>query len=176
MSTVNIPGYAAGTWVIDTARSTVSFRTKMLGFLPAAGTFDAFEGTITLAEDPLDSSVEAVVRTTSLNTRNARRDKDLRKEGYLNVERYPTMTFSSTGVRTDGDAFLLDGDFTVLAVTKQLTLRLTPNGFESADGTQRARFTATTEISNKEVGVTKAAAVIRDTTEVTLDIVATRQD
>jgi polyisoprenoid-binding protein YceI len=177
MSTqVSIPGYTAGTWVIDPAASAVSFQTKMLGFMTARGTFDDFEGKIVLAESPLESTVKAVVRTTSVNTRNARRDRDLRQEGYLSVEKYPTMTFASTAVRADGDSFAVEGDFTVLALTKRITLRLTPQGFDSTGGRDVVRFRATTEVSNKEAGVTKGAAFIGDRTQVTLDIVATKQN
>lgn len=179
MSTqVNIPGYDVGTWVIDSARSEVAFRVRILGFLKTRGTFDDFEGTIVLSENPLDSSVNAVVRTGSVNTRNKRRDQDVQHAGYLNVEQYPTMAFASTGVRVDGDNFLVDGDLTALAVTKQVTLTLVAKGFESgADGKPAvARFSAGTQISNKEVGVTKGSAFIGDTTEIILDIVATKQD
>lgn len=173
----SIPGYDAGTWAIDPARSTVSFEVRMIGFMKVRGTFDDFEGTVVLAADPLDSSVGAVVRTGSVNTRNKRRDHDLQNAGYLDTAQYPTFAFASTGVRADGDGFLVDGDLTALAVTKQVTLRLAPQGFETGpDGEQVVRFTATTEISNKEVGVTKGAAFINDTTAVTLEIVAAKQD
>lgn len=176
MSTqVTIPGYAAGTWLIDPARSSVSFQTKMLGFLTARGTFDDFEGKIVLAESPLESTVKAVVRTASVNTKNPRRDTDLRKEGYLSVDTHPTMTFASTAVRAEGDSFVVEGDLSVLAVTKHLTLNLVPQGFDGTGGRDTVHFTATTVLSNKEVGVTKGAAFISDRTQVTLDIVATKQ-
>ncbi|WP_329177995.1 YceI family protein [Streptomyces sp. NBC_01477] len=178
MSTqVNIPGYAAGTWVIDSARSEIAFKVRMLGFLPARGTFDEVEGTIVLAQNPLDSSVNAVIRAGSVNTKNKRRDQDIQHAGYLNVEQYPTITFASTGVRVDGENFLVDGDLTALAVTKQTTLTLSPKGFETgADGKQVVRFSATSAVSLKEIGVTKGGAFINDTSTVTLEIVATKQD
>ena len=69
MSTqVNIPDYVAGTWVIDSARSQVSFVGRLLGFAKVRGDFDDFEGTIVLAESPLDSSVRAVIKTAWLST------------------------------------------------------------------------------------------------------------
>lgn len=178
MSTpVSIPGYDAGTWVIDSARSEVAFQVRILGLLKSRGTFDDFEGTIVMADDPLDSTVNAVVRTGSVNTRNKKRDQDVQNAGYLDVPTYPTMTFASTGVRVDGDHFLVDGDLTALAVTKQVTLRLVAKAFETgADGKPAARFSAGTSISNKAVGVTKGAAFIGDTTAITLEIVATKQD
>jgi polyisoprenoid-binding protein YceI len=173
---INIPGYAAGTWMIDTAGSDVSFRVRQFGVATARGTFDDFEGTIVTAENPLDSSVNAVIRTASVNTRNPRRDKHLRTDDFLSVEQYPTITFASTGVRTDGDTFLVDGGLTIRSVTKQVTLTVTPNGFGT--GATPAGFTATTEINRKDFGVTGGAsgAVVGATIRIELDIKAAKKD
>lgn len=179
MSTqVSIPGYVAGTWAIDPARSDVSFWVRLLGFTKVRGTFDDFEGTIVLAEDPLESSVNAVIRTASVNTKNPRRDTDLQKDDYLASEQYPTITFVSTGVRVDGAAFLVDGDLTIRAATQKVTLTLEPQGFEDADGKPQAKFSAGAEVSSAAFGVTlgRAKAVIGDKNTVTLGIVATKQD
>lgn len=172
----DIPGYAPGTWVIDTARSTISFQTKMLGFLAARGTFDEFEGTLSLAESPADSTVKAVITAASVNTKNARRDADLLKAGYLNAEAYPTISFTSTRLRQVGEGLVVEGDFTMFGVTRPLALRVVPQGFTAADGKGEVRLTASGQVSNKEVGVTKGAPFIRDLTDVELDIVAVRQD
>jgi polyisoprenoid-binding protein YceI len=178
MSTqVSIPGYTAGTWVIDTARSAVSFRVRFLGFATVRGTFDDFEGTIVLAENPLDSSVNAVIRTASVNTKNTSRDNHLRHDDFLNAELYPTMTFASTGVRVDGDTFLVDGDLTLRAVTKQVTLTMQLKGV-ALDGGPVARFSASTEILCTDFGVTrgKSAAVVSAKDKIILEIEATKQD
>ncbi|HEY0452159.1 YceI family protein [Actinophytocola sp.] len=174
---VNIPGYAAGTWVIDTAHSGVSFQARQFGIGKAHGTFDDFEGTIVTAENPLDSSVTAVIKTASVNTRNRRRDKHLRTDDFLSVEQYPTMTFTSTGVRVDGETFLLDGDLTIRTVTKQVTLTVVPNGF-GADDKPLAGFTASTEIDRKDFGVTGgvSGAVVGAKITITLEIKASQQD
>ncbi|SHM36149.1 YceI family protein [Actinacidiphila paucisporea] len=177
MSTqVSIPGYQAGTWVIDAARSEIAFLARALGFWKTRGTFADVEGTVVLKEDPLDSSVSAVIQSASLNTGMPNRDRDLKRAGYLDAERYPTITFTSTGVRADGDGFLVDGDLTVLAATEKVTLALSPKGFETgADGTSVATFSASTQISNKALGVTKGSAFINDTTAISLEIVAVRK-
>ncbi|GAB2829577.1 YceI family protein [Actinoallomurus bryophytorum] len=172
---VEIPGYVADTWLIDTAHSTVSFQARMLGAFKNHGTFDDFEGTVVTAADPLDSSANVTIRTASVNTKNDRRDNDLRK-AYLNVEKYPTITFASTGVRTDGDHFLVDGDLTILETTKRVTLNLRPTSFD-ADGKSPARFTAQTEISLGEFGVPRGpASVIGDKILITLEIQASRKN
>lgn len=181
MSTqVNIPGYVAGTWVIDTVRSDVSFQVRHFGVIKVRGNFDHFEGTIVTAENPLDSSVNAVVKTASVSTKNKARDKHLHQDAFLNVEQYPTMTFTSTGVRVDGDDFLVDGDLTIRAVTKQVTLNLELNGFGAGlDGKPPlAGFSASAEISRSEFGVSgvPVAAVVSDKVKITLEIEANKQD
>ena len=126
---VDIPGYVTGTWVIDTARSHVSFRAIQAGIFTVRGSFDDFEGTIVTAENPWDSSVSVVIRTASVNTKNNRRDKHLHTNDFLNPEQYPTITFTSTGLRADGDSVLVDGDLTIRGVTKQVTLKTEVDGF-----------------------------------------------
>ena len=174
MSThTDIPGYLKGSWVIDPASSVVSFQARLLGVFTSRGTFDDFQGTIVTGESPLDSSVSAIIKTASVNTRNRRRDRDLHKGDFLDVGRHPTITFTSTGVRAAGDHFLVEGDLTIRGTTKPVTLELTSNGF-GADGQPLARFTAATEIRCSEFGVTRgmAALAISDEVKVTLEIQA----
>lgn len=176
MPRLDIPGYTAGTWVIDTARSTIAFHTKMLGFLSAGGTFDTFEGTLALADEPVNSTVTAVITAASINTKNARRDGDLRKVSYLDVATYPTIGFTSTAVREVGEGLVIEGDLSIRGVTRPLALRVVPKGFTSADGgAAEVRLTATGQVSNKEIGLTRGSAFVRDLTEVVLDIVAVKQ-
>jgi polyisoprenoid-binding protein YceI len=176
---IDIPDYAAGTWVIDTARSDVSFQIRQMGVSTIRGRFDGLEGTIVTTENPQDSSVSAVIRTASVNTKNNRRDKHLRTGDYLSVEQYPTITFTSTGLRADGDNVLVDGDLTIRAVTKQVTLNVEVNGVGVGDdGKPLTRFSASTEISRDEYGVISglASAVISKKIEIILKIEANKQD
>jgi polyisoprenoid-binding protein YceI len=180
MSTqAGITGYVAGTWAIDPARSDVSFQARQFGFSTVRGSFDDFEGTIVTAADPRDSSVNAVIRTASVSTRNDRRDKHLHTDDFLNVEQFPTITFTSTGLRADGDDVVVDGDLTVRAATKQVTLNTAVNGFGVGhDGRPVARFSAYTEIDRTEYGVTGglARAVISTKIKIILKIEASKQD
>jgi len=179
MSTqVDIPGYVAGTWVIDTVHSDVSFQVRHLGVSKVRGTFDEFEGTVVTAEDPLASTVNAVIQAASVSTRNKTRDEHLHQDDFLNVERFPTLTFASTGLRVEDDEFLLDGDLTIRDVTRPVTLDLELNGFgESYDGTPVVGFSATTEISREDFGVTggPAAALVSDKIKIFLEIEAAKQ-
>lgn len=163
---VEIPGYVAGTWTIDPLHSHVGFTIRHLVVAKVRGRFGTFEGTITTGEDPLDSSVTATIDLASLDTGIAQRDEHVRSAEYLDVEKHPTMTYRSTGVRVDGDDFVLDGELTLRGVTKQVPLKLEiggfgPDPFREDDPFKGARagFTATGEVSRLEFGVGDAAKV-----------------
>jgi polyisoprenoid-binding protein YceI len=118
------------------------------------GRFDKFEGTIVTADDPLQSSVNATVDLSSVNTGAPDRDNHIRSADFFEVESHPTMTFRSTGVRRGGDDFLLDGELTIRGTTRPVTLKLEVNGFgPDAYGGTRVGFSATTEINRNDFGV-----------------------
>ena len=157
---VEIPGYVAGTWTIDPVHSEVSFVVRHMMVSKVRGRFDKFEGTIVTAPDPLQSSVTATVDLSSVNTGEPNRDNHIRSADFFEVESHPTMTFRSTGVRPDGDDFLLDGDLTIRGTTKPVTLKLEVNGFgPDAFGGTRAGFSASGEINRHDFGVSWNAAI-----------------
>lgn len=175
----NIPGYIAGMWRIDNAHSEVSFQARHLGISKVRGSFDDYEGTIVTAENPLDSTVNVVIKTASVSTKHDFRDGHIKGDDFLAVEKYPTMEFTSTGIRADGDDFLLDGDLTIRDVTKRVTLNLEINGFaQGFDGKPVAGFSAGTEIDRKDFGVTggPASAMVSDKIKITLEIEAAERD
>ncbi|HLH83727.1 MAG TPA: YceI family protein [Trebonia sp.] len=151
---VEIPGYVAGTWAIDPVHSEVSFVVRHMMVSKVRGRFDKFEGTIVTAENPLESSVTATVDVSSINTGQEQRDAHIRSADFFDAENHPAMTFTSTGVRPEGDHFLLDGDLTIRGVTKPVTFRLEVSGFgPDAYGGTRAGFSAATEINRHDFGV-----------------------
>lgn len=151
---VEIPGYVAGTWTIDPVHSEVSFVVRHMMVSKVRGRFDKFEGTIVTAPDPLQSSVTATVELSSVNTGEPNRDNHIRSADFFEVESHPHLTFRSTGVRPDGDNFLLDGDLTIRGTTKPVTLKLEVNGFgPDAYGGTRAGFSASGEINRNDFGV-----------------------
>ena len=151
---VEIPGYVAGTWTIDPVHSEVSFVVRHMMVSKVRGRFDKFEGTIVTAPDPLQSSVTATVDLSSVNTGEPNRDNHIRSADFFEVESHPTLTFRSTGVRPDGDDFLLDGDLTIRGTTRPVTLKLEVNGFgPDAYGGTRAGFSASGEINRNDFGV-----------------------
>jgi polyisoprenoid-binding protein YceI len=151
VTAVEIPGYVAGTWTIDPVHSEVSFTVRHMMVSKVRGRFDKFEGTITTAPDPLQSSVTATVDLGSVNTGNDTRDNHIRSEDFFHTEKHPTMTFRSTGIRPDGENFLLDGDLTLRGITRPVTFRLEVNGFSPDPyGGTRAGFSATAEVNRND--------------------------
>ncbi|MEW2522728.1 YceI family protein [Actinacidiphila alni] len=173
-----IDGYVAGKWTIDAVHSDVSFFVRHLGVSKVRGSFAAFEGTIETAENPLDSKVEAVIKTTSVSTNNEMRDNHVRSADFLDVEQFPEMTFTSTAIRPQtAELFEVDGELTLHGVTKTVTLKLELNGFGTHyEGHAIAGFSAATEISRSEFGVTggAAGAAVSDKIRIALEIEATQ--
>jgi polyisoprenoid-binding protein YceI len=178
---VEIPGYVTGTWTIDPVHSEVSFVVRHMMVSKVRGRFDKFEGTIQTAQDPLQSTVTATVDLSSVNTGNETRDNHIRSEDFFHIEKHPTMTFRSTGIRPEGENFLLDGDLTLHGVTKLVTFFLEVNGFgPDPYGGVRTGFSATTEIDRNDwevsyngpiPGVTNAM-VLSDKVTINLEIEA----
>ena len=178
-TTTTIPGYVVGTWTIDSAHSDVSFSVKHMMVSKVRGRFSAFEGELVTAEDPLQSSVTATIDTASIETNQAQRDAHIRSADFFEVETYPTMTYRSTGIRPDGEDFLVDGELTLKGVTKPVTLALELGGFgPDAFGGTRAGFSASTTINRRDFGVDISmpmdggGVVVGDKITINLDIQA----
>jgi len=151
---VEIPGYVTGTWTIDPVHSEVSFVVRHMMVSKVRGRFDKFEGAIETAPDPLQSTVTATVDLSSVNTGNETRDNHIRSEDFFHIEKHPTMTFRSTGIRAEGENFLLDGDLTLRGVSRPVTFFLEVNGFgPDPYGGTRSGFSATTEINRNDWNV-----------------------
>jgi polyisoprenoid-binding protein YceI len=153
LTTSHIP-LTAGTWAFDVSHSEVSFTVRHLMVSKVRGSFTRFDGTITVGDNPLESSVVANIDLTSIDTRDPKRDEHLRSDDFFSVDNFPTMTYRSTGVRPDGGNFVVDGELTLHGVTKPVSLNLEFNG-TSPDpwGGTRSGFSATTEINRRDFGV-----------------------
>jgi polyisoprenoid-binding protein YceI len=153
-STATIPGYVAGTWNIDPVHSEVGFLVRHMMVSKVRGKFTKFEGEIVTAENPLDSRVTATVDLSSIDTGNPDRDNHLRSADFFEVEKDPTMTYRSTGIRAEGEDFLIDGELTLKGVTKPLSLRVELGGFgPDPYGGTRTGFSAIGEIKRSDFGV-----------------------
>ena len=156
--TTTIPGYVAGTWEIDPVHSEVGFTARHMMVSKVRGRFTQFSGELVTAPDLLQSSVTATIELTSIQTGNEQRDQHIRSADFFEVDKYKTMTYRSTGLRPEGDHYVLDGELALRDVTKQVPLKLELNGFgPDPYGGTRAGFTATGEINRRDFNVNFSA-------------------
>ncbi len=157
MSTNTAIATGRNTWKLDPAHTQVEFAVKHMMITTVKGRFTDVEGTIvTDEEDPTASSVEVTIDAASIDTRVEDRDNHLRSADFLDVENHPELTFRSTEVEQVGDnEYRMKGDLTIRGVTRPVELHVEEEG-RGRDpwGGTRAGFTATTEISRKEWGLT----------------------
>ena len=170
---------ASETFVIDTdrAHASITFRIKHLGFSWLTGRFDDFNGTFTFdAKRPENSTVKVEIDTKSVNTNHAERDKHLRGKDFLNVSKYPTATFESTGVKLNGDAATITGKLTLHGVTKEIEIAAKPvGGGEDPWGGYRQGFTGITQLALKDFGIDYDLGPASQVVDMTLDIEGIRQ-
>jgi polyisoprenoid-binding protein YceI len=153
-ATLQVPGYLAGTWTIDPIHSYVGFVIKHLMVSKVRGNFTAFTGQITTADSILDSSVSATIEATSIDTSNSTRDDHIRSADFFDAENHPALIFVSSGLRSAGGDFFMDGNLTIRGLTKAVTLTVeTPEFGATPSGGTKAGFSATTEINRTDFGV-----------------------
>lgn len=148
--------YVAGTWSIDPVHSDVSFSVRHMMVSKVRGRFAGVAGQIATAADPAGSSATATIDMTSIDTGNEQRDNHIRSADFFDVEKYPTMTYRSTGVRSDGhgQGYVVDGELSLHGVTRPLQLAVEVNGFgPDGFGGTRAGFSATGEINRRDFGI-----------------------
>ncbi|MGE0135947.1 MAG: YceI family protein [Dehalococcoidia bacterium] len=175
---------ATTAYAIDAYHSSAEFAVKHMMVATTRGRFTDLEGVIHLDEaDPARSSVEAVIRTSSVDTGVEFRDNDLRSDNFFGVERYPEIRFRSTRVEPGkDDRWLVHGDLTIRDVTRSVILDTELEGRgQGMQGEDRVGFTATTAIDRREFGLNYNAVletgslVVSDRVRITLHIEAARQ-
>lgn len=173
--TLDSPTLAAGTWVADPVHSDISFRVRHMGVGRVRGTFGHLSASLTVGET---AQVSAVIDAASVQTGNEQRDGHVRSADFLDVQRHPTIEFTSTGVRDfAGDTFTVDGELTVHGVTRTVELNAEFLGIVAdPSGGQRTGFSATTTISRAAFGVDIHLAfgagnvAVADAIEIAIDI------
>ena len=160
MTTTEIPGYRAGTWVLDPSHSEVTFSVRHMMISKVRGTFGVKSATIVAGENPLDTKVTATVDVSSIDTKDEGRDTHRRSADFFDTENFPTMEFASTGTRIENGDFLVDGDLTIRGVSKPVTFELDFGGFGVDPwGNYKAGASATAVINREEFGLTWNAAL-----------------
>src|SRR5438093_1609459 len=119
-----------GNWQLDPYHTQVEFSAKHLGMMTVRGHFAEVNAAADIDPDhPEASSVQVTIDAASIRTHNPTRDDDLRSSNFLEVDKFPTITYKSTSVEPSGpDRYLLTGDLTIKGVTRPVTLEVAKYG------------------------------------------------
>jgi polyisoprenoid-binding protein YceI len=173
---------AAGAWTVDLSHSSVNFKVRHLGLAKTRGRFAGFEGTVEIGERPEDTTVAVTIDAASVETHDTTRDEHLRSADFFDVANHPHLTFRSTGVRGAGSGWVLDGELTIVGITKPVSLDVEFDGVAGDPwGGSRAGFTAKAKLNREDWGLTWNAAleaggfVIGKTVTLELDVELIRQ-
>jgi polyisoprenoid-binding protein YceI len=171
---------ATTTWNIDPVHSHAQFKVKHMMISNVKGEFTAVSGKLELnSADITKSRVEASVDATTINTREAQRDVHLKSADFLDVEKFPVLTFKSTRISKAGaEEIKVEGDLTIHGVTRNVAFEVegpTP-AMKDPWGNTRIGLSATTRINRKDFGVTWNSALetggllVGEDVTITLDV------
>jgi len=149
-----IPALAADTYNFDKAHTRIGFTAQHLVISSVDGRFKDFDGVIVVDPDITKSSVKITIKTASVDTDNESRDNDLRNSEFLDVAKYPDMTFVSDKIEKRGDGYVAIGTFTLKGISKKIELPFTFAGpITDPWGMQRVAAKASTKINRQDYGV-----------------------
>lgn len=176
------------TWSIDPAHSGVEFAVKHLMITTVRGRFKRFSGTITVNEEDLDrSTVEVEIDAASIDTGNEDRDRHLRTEDFLDVERHPKITFRSREIRgasfEEGTRFRVKGDLTIRGESMEVELEAMFGGRgPDAQGNERVGFSVNGTIDRRDWGlrwnrtIETGGLLVANEVRIEIDVQAIRQE
>lgn len=149
---------ALGEWSIDSESSQISFelgpedgRTK--------GAFKKIKGDVTFTAALEDCAIDVTLPVESLTTFNSMRDEHLMQSDYFHEEKYPTMQYEAKGFKEDGDSYILNGEFTMMGVTKSLEVTLKLIGVGEKDGEKVAVLWGTSQLVRTDYGMSSSAKI-----------------
>ena len=180
MTTLTAPQAAISTWNIDPVHSVAEFKVKHMMISNVKGQFTGVSGKLSLnEEDVTKSRIEATIDAASINTREAQRDAHLKSADFFDVEKFPTLSFRSTGVTGKAEGELeVEGDLTIHGVTRKVRFAVEGPTAAGKDpwGNTRVGISATTRINRKDFGLTWNAALetggilVGEEVTITLDV------
>lgn len=173
-------GVSAATYKIDDAgaHAFITFKIQHLGYSWLLGRFNKFQGAFDYdAASPEKSSINVQISTSSVDSNHAERDKHLRGEDFLHVEKFPQAEFKSTSITPiDANNAIVKGKFTLHGVTKDIEFPVQKVG-EGKDpwGGYRAGFTGKTQLKLADYGITYNLGPASTMVEIELNIEGIRQ-
>jgi polyisoprenoid-binding protein YceI len=153
---VTIPSSTpASVWKIDPSHTTIEFSAKHMMITTVKGRFTDLEGTVTVkGGEPEAAEVAVTMKAVSIDTRTDQRDQHLRSADFLDVEKYPDVTFTSTEINGTKDRFTMTGDLSIRGVTKPVSLDVTYEGTgRDPWGGERMGFSADGTIDRRDFGL-----------------------
>jgi polyisoprenoid-binding protein YceI len=166
-------------WDIDPAHSAAQFTVRHMGLSNVTGSFTKVSGSAVLNDkDITQSQVQAMIDVSSVDTRVADRDKDLRSPNFFDAANYPTMEFKSTKIVNNGGKLQVIGDLTMHGTTRPVTLDVDGPTPETKDpwGNTRRGLSAMTTINRQDFGLKwnnrmgTGEAVVGDMVKIQLDV------
>ena len=149
-------GYITGEWIVDTAHSDITYAVKHLGLARSRGKFTEFTGIVVTAPNILDSSVTVEISSASVASGDEYRNTHVRSEEFFDVDRHPTITFRSTGIREHDDDYIIDGELTWHGRTVPVSLATEFNGSIANplnDSAITLGASATTTVNRRDFGI-----------------------
>jgi polyisoprenoid-binding protein YceI len=171
-------------WAVDPAHTLVEFSVKHMMVTTVKGRFSDVEGTITGSLDnPTQAQVEVTIKADSIDTRNEQRDGHLKSGDFLEVEKYPTITFKSNRIeQVSKDHYKVLGELTIKDVTKEVELDAAVNGVgKTPFGTEIVGITADTIITRQDFGLSWNVALetggvlVGNTAKISIEVEAVKQ-
>jgi len=171
-------------WALDLVHSSIGFTVRHLVVSKVRGKFGRWTGTIRMDEHDLAAAqVDVSIETASVDTGVEQRDNHLRSADFFDVEKFPAMTFKSTGVEKEKAGTLhLHGNLTLHGVTRPVTLEVEYAGSQKDPwGGFRAGFSARTSLDRKEFGLTynqlleTGGVVVGEKVDIDIEIEAVKQ-
>ncbi len=148
-------GMTPGVWTLDMSHSEIGFSVRHAGISKVRGRFRDASAEARVRASLSEASLQASVKTASFDSGDANRDAHVRGPDFFDVDTYPEMTFRATGIRGEGEDFILTGDLTIRGVTRPVELEVEFTGVAvDPFGATRAGFSAEAEISRKDFGLT----------------------
>jgi polyisoprenoid-binding protein YceI len=173
---------AAEKWTIDPGRSSARFSVRHLMIENVTGGFSGVSGTIDVdGKDVTRSRIEAAVDATTIDTRDAGRDRHLRSAEFLDVAKFPSLRFVSTKIRpVEPGRLAISGNLTIRGATRPVTLDVRTSPDKDDGSGKRRSATATATIHRKDFGLVwnevleTGGVAVGDEVTITLSIEAAR--
>lgn len=162
MTTTSPVSLAAGRWTVDVTNSTATFRVGNLGHT-VTGTVPIIDGTVEVDADGRPTAITGSLDLGSIDTGNARRDKDLRKPRLLDLDRHPVMTFAADSVSASPDGWSVEGNLTARGSEVRVT-----GDVEMSIRDGSATLTAHTRLDRRAIGVRAPRIMIGHRVEITV--------